>query len=159
MKRLTIFTFLAAFLLALPASATRIGVHYNRSLGTVLPEVALNAAEANRTFVIEGGEARGFAALILWVNYTHATSGTLSVTCTAGPSTADKDYQPTTCVTTDGICKLKLSGKAELENTSQSEKFWVRMGILGSHDMSCIAEHSAATANDKVEIKAELSTY
>jgi len=145
-----------AFLYGGPVFAASKTLAATKDLETVLPEVALNESVANRTFTLPTNVAIGFSHLILFVNYTWATNGTLTIICKAGPSLSDNDYRLTTCdESTPGECKLNLGGKFTLAVTA-TVKFWARLGIEGAKDIQCTSEHSAATANDKIKIKAYL---
>lgn len=157
MRRFIPFAFFAALLFAIPTDAARTGPYYTKDLGTILPEVALNASAANRTFVLPTNSGIGFSTLMLFVNYTHNTDGQLDVTCTGGPAATDRDYQPTTCVVATGVCTLKFGGKVQTDgDLTANTKFWARIGIAGTKDMSCVVTESTPTADDKVEIKAYL---
>lgn len=133
---------------------------------TGLDAVALNGAAATRTFVIStdsdqnsntGSTANGYMAIHFWVDFTHANNGTLTLTCTVGPSSADNDYTPTTCTVASGTCTLNFGGVIVTPSLSADKKYEASMLILGNRDVSCVMAHGGTpAAGDIVTVKYSL---
>lgn len=127
--------------------------------GTILIEkaldgVALNAAAASRTWTVD---AEGWSLITFWVDFTHNNNGTLTITCTGGPTSSDRDYDLTTCTVASGTCTLNDAGVLVTGSLSADKKYGARMDISAFRDLSCVIAHGGTPdASDLVTLHYEL---
>ena len=127
------------------------------NLGTLLSGAALNGSASSLTFTV--GPAVGsstllaYSTLVLRVAYTHATNGTLTLTCTEGATAATATASLTTGTVSSGTYTLAWGGVIVTPTLAASKTFKAELGVYGSQALSCVVAHSgAATANDTVTI-------
>lgn len=137
------------------------GTHDHDGVHTALNAVALNAAAASRTFTI--GPVDGFATIQFWFDFDYtAVAGVISLTCTGGPTSADKDYTLTVCdsASTEGECSAKTSGILKSEGQLSADTKWdARLGMRGARYLSCLAAHdNTPGATDLLTVKWESYT-
>ena len=129
---------------------------------TALDSVALNAASTSLTFTSHDdggvGDTNGYLEVMFWVDYTHANNGALTLTCTAGPSSSDKDYEPTTCQVASGTCTLAFGGLLVTPSLSGDKKYAAGPLRIANHRaFSCIISHGGTPdAGDIVTVKYQL---
>jgi len=134
----------------------------------MLNAVALNAAEASRTFYVgptfptcagtSGKSTLGYNKLLIlaYFDYT-ANAGTITLTCTGGPTQATATYYLTTCTLAAGTCTLNWSGVSTTASLSADTKWEVLMGIKGNPAIKCVASHGGAPgATDTITVDAYL---
>lgn len=137
------------------------GTHDHDGVHIPLNAVALNAAAGSRTFTI--GPVDGFATIQFWFFFDYtAKAGVISLTCTGGPTSADKDYILTTCdsTSTEGECSAKTSGILKSEGQLSADTKWDgRLGMRGARYLSCVAAHdNTPGATDELTVKWESYT-
>jgi hypothetical protein len=151
----------AVTLMATAAIAGDEAKHMAWPLGTLLDDVALNAAAASRTFTVgptigpnNNQRLFGFSTVVLDVAYTYANTGTLTFTCTGtglDSSTADKTL--TTCTTASGTCTLNWAGSVVTPSLSASKKFVFPLGVGALQAITCVVAHSGTpSASDKITV-------
>lgn len=151
---------LALLILFLPLTAeaaTTKGKHTTQYPKTVLSSVAMNGAAATRTFTLSRNVLAGYGRILFWVDFDYATAaGAISLTCTAGPADADRDYQYTICNGTEvgGTCTTNFAGVFTTVSLSADTKWLWVMDTMGVHALSCVAAHGGTpTASELITIK------
>lgn len=137
------------------------GTHDHDGVHIGLNAQAMNAAAGSRTFTL--GPVDGFATIQFWFDFTHTTDGIISLTCTGGPLSGDKDYTLTQCAkaSTEGECAAIDSGvlKSGTANLTADKKWDGRLGMRGARYMSCVAVHdNTPAAGDILTVKWESYT-
>jgi len=144
--------------LAAPAHAQKeAGLHSTYQLGTLLNAVSLNAVAGSRTFTVSSNLLKGYNKAFFHVAFTHANNGTLTLTCTGGPTAADNAYAPTTCTVSTGTCTLNFAGVFVTPSLTTDKSYTIEMGVGGVKNLSCVMAHGGSpAAGDVVTIKGEL---
>lgn len=145
--------------------------HLYHDLGTILDAVALNAGAAALTLYIgpfadavdytdadantTGPRVIGFKTLTLDIAFDYtAVAGTITSTCTGGPTRTTATSRLTTCTMTTGTCGLNWSGVATTISLSGDDSWLVPMTIVGVPVIKCVIAHGgAAGATDKITVK------
>lgn len=148
----------AAALAVLVSCGGRIGPRHSSSPNiTYLSAVALNGAAATRTWQIN--DALGWATAVLFVEYTHANNGALTVTCTASDDANTTDFTLQTCTISGGACTLNDAGTYATGSLTGDKDYTFRVGLLGYDDVECVIAHGGAPdANDLVTVTGYLVT-
>jgi len=134
-------------------------------LGTLIDNIASNAAASARTFTIGSGgtvdlsygrtELLDFDKLILRIFYDYtAAAGTITVTCLEGETIATAVYEITVCKPlATGVCSVVI-GAGVFTTASLSADTWYRvvLGLQSSQELTCTYAHSAPAAGEKVTI-------
>jgi hypothetical protein len=123
-----------------------------------LKNVALNAQSEFLEFRLMNPQ--GWSILILYVDYTHANNGTLTLTCTSSDKPDHSaEFTLQTCDNADGTCTLKDSGVWVTASLTASKKFSFPIGILGYRELKCsIAHGGTPSASDLVTITGYMVT-
>lgn len=125
--------------------------------GVVVPLTALTST-VNFKFgptVCSTQEVASYKYLVIEVDYTWATNGTITLTCLTGQSTPTANKVPQMC-TGVGTCAMEDAG-VYTKAVTASKKLAFRVGIRGYRAWSCSTTHSAPAAGDKVLERAYLT--
>lgn len=153
---------LAAAIVALPSAAL---AQYGQPFRSQETQLLVNnlGLDSNRAFTVK---TEGYSLLTLYQQYTHATNGTLTLTCTGkSAAAADNSQQPkvdstpTTCTTASGTCTLNFAGVFVSPTLSADKDYTIVIGVAGEVSVTCTMAHGgAATAGDLLTITGRLST-
>lgn len=127
-------------------------------LGTLVDDVALNAAAATRTasVLLEGSKA-GYDIAIMHIDLTHTAATDVQMSCTITPSAADSAGVLQQCAVSAGACTS--SDASWTKAVSGDKVFLWRVDISGfPGTLACVLSGTSAGANDKVTVKGWLVT-
>ena len=146
---------IAAFAVCILMGAFR-GKHDHNYPATALSVVPLNGAAGTRTFTI--ANLAGYATIQFWMNFDYtAKAGTVTTTCTGGPTAVDNDYTLTVCdpVAATGTCVVVSSGIMTSEGSLSADTKWdTRLGVRGVDNVSCVVSHDGTPgATDLISVK------
>lgn len=123
---------------------------------TELSAVAMNGAAGTRTFTFS---AVGYARTVFYVSFTHANSGTLTLTCTASPDGNTTDHTLTVCNTSAGTCTLVDAGIWVSPSLTGDKDYVIDAGVLGYRDVECVLVHGGSVAAaDVVTLKRDTTS-
>jgi hypothetical protein len=136
------------------ASAETTGPRHQMSKPVVkLSAVALNAAAASRTFDLV---TEGWDIASIWIDYTHANNGALTLSCLGGHTASSTPaYTLTTCTMASGACTLNDGGTFATASLSAAKHYEVRFGVRGYAEIRCVIAHGGSpNASDLVTVTA-----
>lgn len=126
--------------------------------------VVVNAQPLNGTVnfkfgpTVCGRKVASFAYLVIEIDYTHANSGNVVVTCLTGSARNEWDKAPQVCDSvTSGTCVLVDAGKGSKAVTGD-KKWAFKLGVRGYQAWSCTTTHDGTPgAGDIVTERAYLT--
>lgn len=129
-------------------------------LGTLLNDIALNAAAATRTFTIgptlstpDNLYLINFNRLRLDFSYTYVTAGTIAAQVLSGRTVAAATFYPTTTTVSSGAAVLNWAG-LWTSPTFGASKDWYIVTEIRDFALTFTVTHSSGsvTANDKLTV-------
>jgi hypothetical protein len=126
----------------------------------LLNNVALNA---QRCFNVPLNRVASMGLLVLWLDYTYATTGTLTGSCKGDRhrSTATSaPYRLQACLVGEtGKCTQQADAATVATAVTQTDKFQMAFNVLGAANVTCCATHSAGTSSDKLTARGDLYAF
>lgn len=127
--------------------------------GTLINDVALNAAAASRTLTLDLDYPRdGYDSAVFHVVHTNS-AGALDIimSCTVTPTAGDTAGAAQECTLSSGVC---TSDDASWKKSVTGSKAWVWRVDIGGYpgDVKCVFSAAGAGANDKITVKSWLVT-
>ena len=133
------------------------------------PEAELTAVDLSgligtRTFTVTG--VGGWSNVGVWVDFTHANNGTLTLACTAGPEykdaggrvSTDTGYTLQGCTWALGICTQSDTSTFVTASLTGDKKYYISVPVLGADTVTCSITHGGVpTSSDLVTIRSNKS--
>lgn len=151
-----------AILIALPVTAAAGGQHRTETLATLLDGVSLASSQTfyigrfencgrnnscqptSTTDTSKGDPLLGYTSVRLEFDYTHSSSGTITLTCTEGATRATATGTPSTATLSGGTYTLAWSGVVVTPTLEASRKFPIVINLNLAPVLRCVVTHSAS---------------
>lgn len=126
----------------------------NVPIGTLLNNIALDAAAGTRTFTVAEATlnkaGRGYSTLGLTFVHTNNTSTDIGWTCTCAGTKGGTEGTLQSCTVSSGVCTL--NDASWTKTVSGNKNFYVPMTITGCRPITCVVTSTGASSTDKLTL-------